>query len=163
MSANRRGTGAQRPNAPMGNLLNLERVPALAPKFANKIGKTCGGFAVFYEAEGTRVVVQSWLDKSGSIIRAGSDQKVKAEQVSLPEFERRVAARNEPSPEERLSALKRKYELRLMKEFPSSGPASGSEADIQAWLGKLPFAERVTLLKSQKDFEKSKSGSSTTA
>jgi hypothetical protein len=147
----------------MGNLLNLERVPALAPKFANKIGKTCGGYAIFYESGGIRIVVQSWLDKAGTLMRAGSDGTIKDEKINLVEFERRVAAHNAPSPDERLSALKRKYELRLMKEFPSSGPASGNEADIQAWLGTLPFQERVALLKSQKDFEKSKSGSSTTA
>jgi len=75
--------------------------------------------------------------------------------VGIPEWERRRALKNAPSADERLSSLQRKYELRLNREFPSHGPASGEEADIQAWLGTLPFAQRRALLMSQKDFSKS--------
>jgi len=145
----------------MGNLLNLERVPALAPKFSNKIGKVCGGFSVMYESSGTCVKVRSWLDGKGKFFPMDSGVQ-KEEVIDLNEFERRNALKNEPSPEERVFALRRKYELRLNKEFPVKGPASGTEADIQAWLGSLPFNERIALLKSQKDFEKSKSGSNPT-
>jgi len=150
-----RSGGANRSMPSMGNLLNLERVPPLAPKFANKIGKTAAGYAVFYDGGGTSVKVQSMLDKNGEMIHPPpADGKYAP--VDLVEFERRVALYNAPSPDERLSALRRKYELRLEKEFPAKGPSSGSESDIQAWMASLPFNERVALLKSQKDFEKSK-------
>jgi len=132
----------------MGNLLNLERVPNLAPKFANKIGKTAAGYAVFYTGNGVEVKVQSLIDSTGASIKD-------AETINLVEFERRVALKNQPTPADRLSALKRKYELRLAVEFPANGPASGMEDDVQAWLAGRPFSERRALLMSQKDFEKS--------
>lgn len=136
----------------MGNLLNLERVPNLAPKFANKIGKSAEAYFIAYTGEGVSVKVKSLLDSNGEKI-------TEAEPVGLVEFERRVALSNRPTDGERLRALRNKFEMRLEKEFPSQGPASGSEADIQAWLGNLPWQDRVTLLKSQKDFEASKSKS----
>jgi len=141
----------------MGNLLNLERVPNLAPKFANKIGKTCHGYAVKYTATGVAVEVASLIDANGEPIVGSPGKGLAPQTISLVEFERRVALYNRPKASDRLFALKRKYELRLNKEFPKEGPASGEEADIQAWLGKIPFVDRVVLLKSQKDYEKSKS------
>jgi len=129
-------------------MLNLERVPVLAPKFANKIGKLCGGYAVIYAADGVKVLVKSKLDDAGRECDPEQD-------VSLVEFERRVALKNTPSDGERLAALRRKFEVRLNLEFPATGPASGTEAEIQLWLNGRPFAERRALLMSQKDFEKS--------
>jgi len=139
--------GTPRP-AQAGQFLNLERVPTLAPKFANQIGKTCTGFRVLYAPEGMSVGVNSTVSSTGT-------QLTTPEWVTIPEWERRRALKNTPSADERLSALRRKYELRLNREFPEQGPRSGSEPDIQAWLGALPFAQRVALLKSQKDFERS--------
>jgi len=151
---NKSGNSQNRPN--MGNLLNLERVPALAPKFANKIGKTAASFAVLFNGSGTQVMVETMISADGKPLSPpkGTDGWPR---IGLAEFERRVALANAPSDEERLFALKRKYELRLEKEFPAKGPASGSEADIQSWIGTLSLQERLALLKSQKDFEKSKS------
>lgn len=136
----------------LGPMLNLERVPMLAPKFANKLGKTASGFAVKYDTEGISVEVSSLLNAKGVL-----EQSLLKEPdvVGLIEYERRVALHNTPTESERLASLKRKYELRLMEEFPSSGPVSGTEQDIQAWLGTLPFEKRIALLKSQKDFDKS--------
>jgi hypothetical protein len=135
---------------PMGNLLNLERVPALAPKFANQIGKTCASFVVHYTEDGIEVVVASKINAQG--VEIANDGK---ENVSIPEWERRRALKNAPSNEERLNGLRRKFELRLNREFPANGPSSGSEEDVQAWLATLPFAQRRALLMSQKDFSKS--------
>jgi len=132
----------------MGNLLNLERVPALAPKFSNQIGKTCAGFCIKFMPQGMNVEVLSTINTDGVDISG------KPELVSIPEWESRRAKRNAPSDSDRISALKRKYELRLGKEFPAKGPQSGSEESIQAWLGTLGFAERTALLLSQKDFAK---------
>jgi hypothetical protein len=143
------GSGQIRPN--MGNLLNLERAPPLAPKFANKLGKTAASFAVIYTGSGTQVMVESMIDEDGNPLEEPYPR------IGLADFERRVALANAPTKEERLYALRRKYELRLEKEFPAKGPASGSEADIQSWIGTLPLSERLALLKSQKDFDKSKS------
>jgi len=133
-----------------GNLLNLERVPTLAPKFANQIGKTCTGFNIQFTVDGLAVEVESLLTSTGARV-IGDDTQT----VSLPEWERRRALANAPTDDDRLSALKRKYELRLNQEFPTPGPVSGSETAIQAWLGTLPFAQRRALLMSQKDFSKS--------
>jgi hypothetical protein len=133
-------------------MLNLERMPPLASKYANKIGKYCRDFTITYGAGGVQVNAASWLDRNGveqAALRADPDE------IPLIEFERRCALKNTPSNDERLSALRRKFELRLNAQFPAQGPASGSEADIQAWLGTLGFAQRRALLMSQKDFEKS--------
>jgi len=136
---------ANRP--PMGGLLNLERVPPLAPKFANQIGKSCTSFQVLYSETGQTVKVASTVDDEGN--------DTDAEWISIPEWERRRALKNAPSKEERLSGLRRKYELRLNRQFPAEGPSSGSEEHVQAWLATLPFAQRRALLMSQKDFSKS--------
>jgi hypothetical protein len=141
-----KGQRGPRPN--MGNLLSLDRIPALAPKFANQIGKTCQGFTLTYAAEGVKVEVCSTISSKGGPLD-------KPELCSVPEWERRRALKNAPSNEERLSALKRKYELRLNKAFPAKGPSSGSEEDIQVFLDSLAFSQRRALLMSQKDFSKS--------
>lgn len=131
-----------------GMFLNLERVPPLAPKYANQIGKTCTQFRVVYAGNGMQVEVASTLSATGG-------EQNPATWIAIPEWERRRALKNAPSEEERLNALKRKYELRLNREFPTLGPASGSEEAVQAWLATLPFAQRRALLMSQKDFTKS--------
>jgi hypothetical protein len=141
-----KNNGRQGGNAPQ--FLNLERVPNLAPKFANKLGKTAEGYSLKYDMDGFRVVVDSLLDESGAHID-------ESEEISLLEFERRVALSNTPSNEERLAALVRKFELRLNRAFPANGPANGAETTIATWLATLPFAERRALLMSQRDFSKS--------
>jgi hypothetical protein len=132
-------------------------VPALAPKYANKVGKTAAAFAVFYSADGVKVSVQSMLDSEGKALSPGSPTKGPLwPTINLVEFERRVALHNQPTEAGRLAGLVRKFETRLEKSFPAEGPASGSEADIQAWLGTLSLSDRLALLKSQKDWEQSK-------
>jgi len=141
----RGGNTANRPN--LGNLLNLERVPGLAPKFANQIGKTCTQFRVLYTAVGSTVEVASTIGPKGEALTGDGTW------ISIPEWERRRALKNAPTDAERLSALKRKYELRLNREFPSQGPSSGKEEDIQSWIRTLPFQQRRALLMSQKVFK----------
>jgi hypothetical protein len=137
----------------MGNLLNLERVPALAPKFANQIGKTAAAFMVVYAPEGVKVEVRSLLDKDGKVLKPSPNGE-NLPCVSTAEWERRRALHNTPSEGERLTAMVRKFELRLNKECKTP-PASGKEAAIQEWIATLPVAERRALLMSQKDFSKS--------
>jgi hypothetical protein len=121
----------------------------LVPKWANKIGKTVEKISIEYDADGVSISVQSLLNGNGAVVTT-------AEEVSMADFQARLALHIAPSSEERIRALKRKYELRLNIEFPQEGgPASGSEAHIQSWLDGLPFAQRRALLMSQKDFEKS--------
>jgi len=139
----------------MGNLLNLERVPQLAPKFANQFGKTCTSYRVLFTPKGMTVEVASTISSDGRAFSLTKEGQPGVEWIALAEWERRRALKNTPSEGERLSALKRKYELRLNREFPTRQPSSGSEEDIQAWLGTLPFAQRRALLMSQKDFAKS--------
>jgi len=127
--------------------MNPERVSALAPKYANKIGKTIEKLSIEYTPEGVNVEVKSKLDQNGRMA-------TNVETMSLAEFHRRLGESVAPSDEERLRQLKRKFELRLNREFPTPGPASGSEANIQSWLDSRPFAERRALLMSQKAFDK---------
>jgi len=141
-----KGGGQSRPQGLQ--LLNLERVPPLAPKYANQIGKTCSAFRVVYTAKGQQVEVLSTIGPDGADTDTGN-------WVSIPDWERARARKNAPDDGERLSALRRKYEVRLNRAFPAQGPASGKEADIQAWLGTLAFNQRRALLLSQKDFSKS--------
>jgi hypothetical protein len=133
----------------MGNLLNLERPPPLAAKFANAIGKSVAGFRLAYAPEGMKVEAMCLYDAEGKL-RNGDGP----EAVSIPEWERRKALHNQPTADEKRVAMIRKFELRLNKEC-STPPASGSDADIQAWLGTLAWYERKALLMSQKDFSKS--------
>lgn len=149
------GKSQNRAGPALGNLLNLERVPNLAPKFTNQLGKTCTYFKVQYTVSGTQIMVGSMISADARVFSLTKDGRPGSEEVSLMEWERRRALKNAPSDEDRLSALKRKYELRLNREFPKSGPAGGAESEIQAWLGTLPFAQRRALLMSQKDFAKS--------
>jgi hypothetical protein len=130
-------------------MLNLERVPSLAPKFANKLGKTAAAFTVAYTPEGTRVLAVSMLDTKGVLIQDAKDYP----SIALVEFERRCALKNQPTEADKLAALRRKYELRLGRAFPAPGPTSGSDSDVQAWLATLSLEERLALLKSQKDWE----------
>lgn len=125
----------------------------LAPKFANKLGKTAAAFAVIYTGSGVEVLVRSMIGSEGQDL--GDPGAGGYPQIPLVEFERRIALKNQPTAADRLASLKRKFELRLNLEFPVQGPQSGSEEHIQAWLGTRPFAERRALLMSQKDFEKS--------
>jgi hypothetical protein len=154
--AGRGNRGGRQPTTPgsSGNLLNLERVPNLAPKFANKLGKTAAGYAVIYSGSGIQVIVQTMVSENGTVLAVPENGEYP--KIPLLEFERRVALLNQPTEADRITALRRKFELRLEREFPANGPASGSEADVQAWLAGRPFEERLVLLKSQKDFEKSK-------
>lgn len=153
MANNQNRPQRQAGNRPaMPAMLNLERVQPLAPKYANKVGKKCGGFAVLYTIDGVSVNALSWLDANGV---ENAALRGNPEQVPLLEFERRCALNAAPTDQERISALQRKYELRLNRAFPAQGPQSGSEADIQSWIGTLGFAERRALLMSQKDFNKS--------
>jgi len=140
-----RGVGQGQPGQ-MG-FLNPERVSALAPKYANKIGKTIDKLSIEYTPEGVDVKIESKLDQNGRVT-------TNCESMSLAEFHRRLGESVAPSNDERLRQLKRKYELRLNQEFPTPGPASGSEADIQSWLDTQPFARRRALLMSQKAFDK---------
>jgi len=112
------------------------------------LGKTCTGFKVEYGMSGVLVKANSMISADGGLLDA-------AEWVGIQEWERRRALRSAPSDGERISALRRKYELRLNRPYPAVGPASGSEEAVQAWLATLPFAERRALLMSQKDFSKS--------
>jgi len=131
----------------------LEQIPALAPKFANQIGKTCHGYTVQFLPEGSRVVVHTMIDANG-VPGVAAPNGNQGEAISIAEWERRRSLKNQPSEAERLAAMVRKYELRLNREC-ANPPASGTEAGIQAWLGTLPFAQRRALLMSQKEFNRS--------
>lgn len=142
-----RGRGGAGPTGPAGFFLNPERVPQLAPKYANKLGKTISKICIEWSDKGQLVKVETYLDGDGDVAQV--------ESVSLAEFHRRLGEHNAPDESEKLRSLRRKFELRLNKAFPASGPASGKDADIQAWLDTLPFSQRRALLMSQKDFERS--------
>jgi hypothetical protein len=132
---------------PQIGFLNPERPPMLAPKYANKVGKTCESIAFVYTKQGVQVFVRPLgdLKEDGDPVSG----------ISVADFQQRLAEENAPTKEQKLRSLRNKYELRLNKPFPEKGPSSGSDEDIQAWLDKCTFDVRRALLMSQKDFEKS--------
>jgi hypothetical protein len=134
---------------PQMGFLNPERPPQLAQKYANKLGKSCEFIAFVYTKEGVKVLAQPM----GDLTKGGDPPNG----ISIADFQQRLAASVAPTEEQRLRSLRNKYELRLNKPFPvgSSAPASGKEADVQAWLDNCTFDVRRALLMSQKDFEKS--------
>jgi len=148
-TANRGGRSGRGGSSFGGGLgfLNPERVQPLVPKYANKIGKTIERVSIHYSESGVEIEVDVLVNPNG-------DRVTDSETVSLAEFHRRVGVSASLSDDERLRALRRKFELRLNLEFPTPGPASGSEADIQAWLDRLPLQQRRALLLSQKAFDK---------
>jgi hypothetical protein len=133
----------------MGSMLNLERPPPLAAKFANALGKSAAGFRLAYAPEGMKTEALCLYDAQGKALNGSGP-----EWVSVPEWERRKALHNQPTEAERRDQMVRKFELRLNKECVKP-PVSGSETDIQAWLGSLAWYERKALLMSQKDFNRS--------
>jgi hypothetical protein len=137
-----------RGSMPQTGFFNPERIPALVPKYANKVGKTIDKMVITYSPEGVNIMV---IPKGDELKEEGDPSTG----ISLAEFHERLQLENMPSPEEKLRSLRNKFELRLNREFPTPGPTSGSDANIQAWLAGRPFAERRALLMSQKDFEKS--------
>jgi hypothetical protein len=144
--ASRRQGGQTGPTGQIG-FLNPERVTALLPKYANKLGKTIESISITYTSDGVNVQVDSLIDENGQ----KTDQ---SEVVSLADFHQRLGDFVAPSDDDRLRSLRRKFELRLNMEFPSKGPDTGSDHDIQVWMDSLPFAQRRALQMSQKAFEK---------
>jgi len=145
MSGNTKTGSGRKAARPMGapGFINPEHVPALAPKWANKVGKTVKKLTIEYTETGVTVLVD------------GKGDFESQQGVSLAAFAAAIAAANQPSEADKLRSLRNKFELRLNKAFPADGPSSGSEEAIGAWLQTLPFAERRALLMSSKDFEKS--------
>lgn len=144
-SSRRQGGNAGIPG--QTGFMNPERVAALLPKYANKIGKSIESLSIIYTVDGVKVCVDTWLDEDGQMTG-------ESEEISLAEFHQRLGEHVAPSNDDRLRSLRRKFELRLNMEFPSNGPDTGSDHDIQIWMDTLPFAQRRALQMSQKAFDK---------
>lgn len=127
--------------------LNPERAPALISKWQKLLGKDLERIEVTYEADGVTVY----------LFGLGSYAKLDAEgaetSMSIAEYKAKKQAAEKPSDAEALRAFRNKYEIRLAREFPATGPVSASEADIQAWLNTRPFNERRAMLMSNKQFK----------
>jgi len=122
--------------------LNPERPPQLLGKYSKLLGKDLKEIKITYDADGVTVEVDGM---EGSPY----EELVNA---SIAAFKAMKAALTQPDDTERLQSFKNKFELRLNREFPATGPASGSEADIQAFLNGLNFRERRALMMTQKQF-----------
>jgi len=136
--------------APLGNEqarqgippFNPERPPLLAAKYAKLLGKDLDRIEIVFDATGVDVKV------------TGTGDYGNLRSVPFATYKAAKAGHQALSDEERLRTLRNKFELRLNIEFPSgnAGPASGSEADIQAFIQGLPFQQRRALLMTQKQF-----------
>jgi hypothetical protein len=113
-------------------------------KYAKLLGKSIKTLRVIYDENGVTVEI----DGVEGTPYAG------LEEASIAAFKAVREKENSPSDAEALRAFRNKFELRLNREFPANGPASGSNADIQSFLDTLPFRERRALMMSQKQFEK---------
>jgi hypothetical protein len=125
--------------------LNPERPPQLLGKFAKMLGRDLEEIRIKYTSDGVTVEVDGVKDTPYAALEA----------ASFAEYHALRKAELEPSEAEKLVAFRNKFELRLNREFPSPGPASGSDADIQAFLQTLNFRERRALLMTQKQFSAS--------
>lgn len=135
--AGRAGMGA-----PSLQPLNPERIPPLLGKYAKFIGRDLEKIEIVYSAEGTEVLV---FGKHGTPFES-------LDGASLADFRALRSDENSPSEEEKLRAFRNKFELRLNREC-SPPPASGKDADLQAFLESLPFRERRAMLMTQKQFQ----------
>lgn len=144
MSANRAANAVPQVVRQGPQPLNPERPPQLLGKYAKTLGTKLDKIVIEYDADGVSIGVYGKADTAFAHINNGS----------IADFKSALAEELAPSDGERLMALRNKFELRLNKEFPKGehGPASGSEADIQGFMSKLPFRERRALLMTQKQF-----------
>jgi len=130
-------------NRPQGSApLNPERPPMLLGKFTKLLGKDLENIKVTYTADGVTVEVNG---KAGTAFADLEDEPMAV-------YKALKASQNAPTNSEKLVAFRNKFELRLNKEFPTPGPASGSDEDIQVFLGTLNFRERRAMLMTQKQF-----------
>lgn len=145
-NAARRNAGAnQRPGA-AAMQLNPERAPPLIAKWQKLLGKDLDRIEVEYKADGVTVYLYG---KSGTPYH-----KPENESISIPEYRDLKARASAPSADESLRAFKDKFELRLNTPFPTENPpASGSDADIRAFLDRLNFHQRRAMLMSNKQFK----------
>jgi hypothetical protein len=128
---------------PQGNApLNPERPPQLLGKFSKQLGKTIKAVRLIYDAEGINIEIDGMENTPYSALDG----------ASIADYKAIRDRENQPTDEEKLQAFKNKFELRLNLEFPANGPASGSDADIQAFLNALPFRQRRALMMTQKQF-----------
>jgi len=122
--------------------LNPERPPQLLGKYAKMLGRDLEEIRIKYTSDGVTIEVDGM---------AGTPY----EELEGAPFSAYHALRKKelaPSDDEKLASFRNKFELRLNREFPTPGPASGSDADIQAFLNGLNFRERRALLMTQKQF-----------
>jgi len=137
---------AQQANTPRGPgglaPLNPERPPQLLGKYAKMLGRDLEEIRIKYTSDGVTIEVDG---KAGTPYASLND----ASFAAYHELRREELA---PSNDEKLNAFRNKFELRLNREFPTPGPASGSDADIQTFLNGLNFRERRALLMTQKQF-----------
>jgi hypothetical protein len=137
---------AQQANTPRGPSglapLNPERPPQLLGKYAKMLGRDLDEIRIKYTSDGVTIEVDG---KAGTPYADLTDATFAAYHALR---QKELA----PSNEEKLQSFKNKFELRLNREFPTPGPASGSDADIQAFLNGLNFRERRALLMTQKQF-----------
>lgn len=131
------------PARPQGQApLNPERPPQILGKYAKLIGKQLKSISITYDADGVNVAVTGMPNTPYADLT----------EASLADFRRIRERENMPSDAEKLQSFKNKFELRLNREFPAQGPATGSDADLQAFLNGLPFRERQAMLMTQKQF-----------
>jgi hypothetical protein len=142
--------GRQGPRLPTAQMqLNPERAPALISKWQKLLGKDLDRIEVIYKADSVTVDLYG---KEGTPYYKDSGDDVVA--ISIPEYREIKARETAPSDDEKLRAFRDKFELRLNLPFPTEGqPASGSDADIRAFLERLNFHQRRAMLMSNKQFK----------
>lgn len=142
-SRNTAQAGANQRPVPQGTApLNPERPPQLLGKYAKLIGKSLKSIDISFTADGIEV----------SVTGMENTPYASLDGASIAEFKAIREKENTPSDAEKLQQFRNKFELRLNREFPEQGPASGSDTDIQQFLNGLPFRERQAMLMTQKQF-----------
>lgn len=122
--------------------LNPERPPQLLGKYAKMLGRDLEEIRVKYTSDGITIEVDGKAETAYSSL----------EGATFSEYHALRQQELAPSDDEKLQSFKNKFELRLNREFPTPGPASGKDADLQSFLNGLNFRERRALLMTQKQF-----------
>lgn len=145
---NRRNTAGPNRPAAATMQLNPERAPPLIAKWQKLLGKDLDSIEIEYKADSVTV---SLYGKRGTSFFRGT--QAEPESISIPEYRELKSAASAPDDAEKLRNFKDKFELRLNRAFPANGPASGSDADIRAFIEGLDFHQRRAMLMSNKQFK----------
>jgi len=141
-----RGRGRGRGNfgglsRPQGSFMDPEHPAFLQDKWSKKLGRDLASIEVKYTATGFTVVLTGMENTRFAALQGGS----------IADYHRLAAEANAQTPEQKLAALRRKYEDRV-GAAPGNFPTVWGDQAVEAWINALPLEGRRRLRMSQKQW-----------